>query len=78
MEYEFSIGSFFIGLIIMIAGALFLRFNKPIADNLGSGVASYDHFKLAALITCGVGFLVCLNLHWFILANLLGMFFNRS
>ncbi|MEI6228606.1 MAG: hypothetical protein WCP11_01100 [Candidatus Saccharibacteria bacterium] len=78
MEYEFSIGSFFIGMLIMGAGAALVIFYRQIADNFGSGASSYERFKLVGLITCGVGFLVCLNLHWFILGNLLGMFFNRQ
>ena len=75
MEYEFSIGSFFIGLIIVIAGVIFVRFYRQIADNLGSGLSSYDRFRLVALISCGVGILVMLNLHWFILGNIMLMIF---
>jgi uncharacterized membrane protein YidH (DUF202 family) len=72
MQYEFSIGSFFLGLVILIAGAAFTRWYQVIADNLGSGVASYDRFRLWALIACGVGFIVMLNLHTLIL----GWFFS--
>jgi hypothetical protein len=72
MQYEFSIGSFFLGLVILIAGAAFVRWYQVIADNLGSGVASYDRFRLSALIACGVGFIVMLNLHTLIL----GWFFS--
>jgi len=75
MQYEFDFGTFFIGLVILIAGILFLKWHQKIADNLGSGVSSYDHFKLFALITCGVGILVTFNLHWFILGNILLLIF---
>ena len=71
MQYEFSIGAFFGGILILLAGAAFLRWHQKIADNLGSGVSSYDKYKLWALICCGVGFIVMLNLHIFILGNLL-------
>ena len=75
MLYEFSFGSFFLGIGIIIAGVAFMRWHQVIADNLGGGVSSYDKFKLYALITCCLGFLVMLNLHWFILGNILKMMF---
>jgi hypothetical protein len=75
MQYEFSIGSFFLGLVILIVGAAFVRWYQPIADNMGSGVASYDRFRLWALITCGVGFIVMLNLHTLILTWFFSLLF---
>jgi hypothetical protein len=75
MQYEFSIGSFFLGLVILIVGAAFVRWYQVIADNLGSGVASYDRFKLWAFITCGVGFIVMLNLHTLILGWFVSLLF---
>jgi len=77
MQYEFSFVSFGIGLIIVIVGILFMRWHQVIADNLGSGVSSYDRYRLVALITCIVGLLVTLNLHWFILGNFLLMIFPK-
>jgi uncharacterized membrane-anchored protein YitT (DUF2179 family) len=71
MAYEFSFASFFIGFIIVAVGAAFMLWHQKIADALGSGVSSYERFKFWALITCIVGFVVMLNLHWFILGNLL-------
>ncbi len=78
MAYEFSFASFFIGFIIVAVGAAFMIWHQVIADNLGSGVSSYDRFKFWALITVVVGFLVMLNLHVFILGNLLNSLFHRS
>jgi hypothetical protein len=78
MEYEFSVGSLVIGILIVIAGAAFMRWHQVIADNFGSGVSSYERFKLWALITCVVGFVVALNLHVFILGNLLQSVFNAN
>ena len=75
MDYEFSIGSFFIGLLIVVIGVAFVRWYQPIADNLGSGVASYDRFRLWALITCAVGFIVMLNVHILLLRWIFGLFF---
>jgi uncharacterized membrane-anchored protein YitT (DUF2179 family) len=72
MSYEFSFGSFFVGLLILAAGVAFVRWHRPIADNMGSGVVSYERYKLWAFITCGLGFIVMLNLHVLIL----GWFFS--
>lgn len=63
MEYEFSIGSFFIGFLILAVGVAFVRWHQTIADNFAGGVSSYDHYKLYAFITCGLGLVVMLNLH---------------
>lgn len=75
MSYEFSFGSFFIGVLILLAGAAFVRWHRQIADNMGSGVVSYERFKLWAFITCGVGLLVMLNLHILILGWLFSLIF---
>jgi hypothetical protein len=71
MQYHFSISAFFIGILIIGAGVAFLKWYQPIANNLGAGSSSFERYKLWALITCGVGFVVMLNLHTFILVNLL-------
>ena len=78
MEYKFDIGSFFLGLIIVIVGVAFMRWHQAIANGFGSGVSSYDKFQLYALITCCLGFLVMVNLHWFILGNLFIMIFHAG
>jgi len=78
MGYEFSFGSFFLGIVIMGIGAAFMRWHQWVANNFGMGVSSYDKYKLYALGTCVLGFLVMTNLHWFILGNLLQVIFNRS
>jgi hypothetical protein len=46
-----------------------------VADNFGGGLGSYDRYKLYALITVIVGFLVMTNLHVVILRFLLGFVF---
>lgn len=75
MQYEFSFGSFFIGLLILIVGIVFTRWYQTIADNLGSGVASYDRFRLVGLLACALGFIVMLNLHTLILGWFLSLLF---
>lgn len=78
MQYEFSFGSLFLGLIILAVGIAFMRWYQVIADNMGSGVVSYDRYKLYALITCIIGIVVSVNLHWFILSAIVNMIFHRS
>jgi hypothetical protein len=73
--YEFSIGSLFIGLLVLAAGVVFVRWYQWVADNLGSGVASYDRYRFYALITCGVGFVIMLNLHTLIFKWFFGYIF---
>jgi hypothetical protein len=75
MTYEFSIASFFIGLIILGAGVAFVRWHQVIADNFAGGVSSYDKAKLWAFITCGVGLLVMLNLHTMLLKAFFSLLF---
>jgi len=77
MTYEFSIGSFFVGLVILAAGVAFVKWYQVIADNMGSGVSSYDRYRMWALITCGLGFIVMLNLHTTLLVWFFSMLFSR-
>jgi hypothetical protein len=77
MQYEFSVGSFFVGLVILALGVLFVRFYQKIADNFGGGVVSYERYKLWAFIACGLGVIVMLNLHAMLLSWFFGMLFNR-
>jgi len=78
MEYEFSVGWFFTGFIVLLIGIAFVKWHQTIADNLGSGVVSYERYKLYAFITCGLGFIVMLNLHTFILRWFFGLFFPHA
>ena len=77
MQYEFSVGSFFVGLLILAAGVAFLKWHQKIADNMGGGVGSYEQYKLWAFIACGLGMIVMVNLHAMILTWFFGMLFNR-
>ena len=77
MTYEFSIGWFFAGLLVLAAGIAFVKWHRVIADNLGGGVGSYEKYKLWAFITCGTGFLVMLNLHTLILTWIFSLVFGR-
>ncbi len=72
MEYKFSVGSFFVGLIILVVGVVFVRYHQWVANNFGGGVGSFDRYKLYAFIACGLGLIVMVNLH----AMLLNWFFS--
>jgi hypothetical protein len=67
MDFTFSFGWFFFGLVVLIAGIIFVKFHQKVADNFGSGAASYDRYKLVALITCLAGILIMFNLHILVL-----------
>ncbi len=75
MEYELSLGSFFLGIMIVIAGILFVRFHQWFADNFAGGVGSYERFKLFGVIFCAVGLIVMINLHSVILGALVRAIF---
>ena len=75
--YELSLSSFFFGFLILVVGVVFVRFHQVIADNLGSGVASYDRYKLYAFLTCGLGIIVIINLHAVLLTWFFGMIFGN-
>ena len=68
MNFTFSIGWLIGGLVIDAAGGAVVIFYQKIADNLASGVSSYDKVKLFGVITIVVGLLVAMNLHTFILS----------
>ena len=77
MEYEFSLGWMFGGLLIALAGGLIVIFYKQIADNLANGVSSYDRVKLFGIITTVVGLLITANLNTFILKLLVNLLFGK-
>ena len=77
MEYEFSIGWMFGGLLIAIVGGLIVIFYKPIADNLVNGVSSYEKVKLFGVITIIIGLICLANLHTFLLNVLVKLLFGR-
>jgi hypothetical protein len=74
--YEFSWLWFFIGIVVLLGGIAFMRFYKEVADNMGSGVASYQHYKIAALVVCGVGILMMFNLHNLVIAFIGNLIFG--
>lgn len=76
MDWNFSFGWFFLGLLILIAGTLVTVFYQPISDNMASGVSSYERVKLFGIITAVVGLTVMANLHTLILSFFVNIVFG--
>ncbi len=76
MEYKFNIAWFVMGMLIVIVGALFLRYHQWIADNFGGGLGSYDRYKLIGIIAIGAGLVASINLHSVILGWIANMVFG--
>ncbi len=77
MDFEYSFGWMAGGLLIALAGGLIVVFYKQIADNLASGVSSYDRVKLFGIITIVVGLLITANLHTFLLGLIVSLIFGK-
>lgn len=77
MDFTFNIGWMFGGLAITLVGGLIVVFYKQIADNLVSGVSSYDKVKLFGVITVVVGLLVASNLMSLILTGIFTLMFGK-
>ncbi len=75
MDYEFSLGSFFFGIMIIIAGILLVRFHAWFADNFAGGVGSYERFKFFGAAACLLGTIVSFNLHTLVLGALVRAIF---
>ena len=78
MEYTFSWAWFGIGALIVLASAALTIWHRQIADNLGSGVVSYERYRMWGLIGCGIGLVVMINLHTLLLTWFFSMLFKNS
>ena len=67
MHWTFDWGWCLGGIAVLVAGALIVKFHQAIANNLASGVASYDKVKLFGIIMSVIGLLVTANLHIIVL-----------
>lgn len=77
MDWNFSFGWMFIGLIITAAcGAIVANYQK-IADNMLSGVSSYDRVKFWGMVGVGIGLAVMANIHTFLLTLFVNLVFKR-
>ena len=78
MEYTFSWGWFAIGLLALLASVALTVWHRPIADNFGSGVVSYERYRLWGLIGCGLSLVFMLNLHTLFLSWFFSMLFDSA
>jgi cell division protein FtsX len=69
-----TIGSFLLGLIILVVGVVFMKFHRQVADSFGVGGVDYDRYKMAALIVCGVGIAIMTGIHLLLLQFIVGLF----
>ena len=67
MDFTYNFGWMMAGLVIAAAGGAIVYFHRQIADNLASGVSSYEKVKLFGVITIVIGLLVTANLHILVL-----------
>ena len=70
MDFTFDFGWMIGGVVIAAAGGAIVYFHRQIADNLASGVSSYEKVKLFGIITTVVGLIIMANLHTLILTFL--------
>ena len=77
MDFEYSIGWMFGGLLIALIGGLIVLFYKQIADNMANGVTSYGRVKLFGIITIVIGLLITANLHTLILSFFVDIIFKH-
>ncbi len=77
MVFTFSFGWMIGGVVITSAGGLIVLFYRQIADNMASGVSSYDRVKLFGIITIIIGLLITANLHILVLTLISNLLFNK-
>ena len=76
MEYSFSFGWFFVGILVTAAGALVVKFFQQVTNMIGRGVEFYDKVKLAGVIACAAGILIALNIHMFVIGFIVNLVFG--
>ena len=71
---EFEIGTFFMGMMIVVGGVLMVRYYEEIADNFVNGISSYDKVRLWRLGVTIFGLLFAFNIVQWLLVTLIKMF----
>lgn len=77
MDYTFSVGWMFGGLLIALVGGLIVIFYRQISENLANGVSSYEHVKLFGVIGIIIGLLIASNLMPLLLTWLVKLLFGK-
>ena len=71
---EFEIGTFFMGMMIVVGGVLMVRYYKEISDNFVNGISSYDKVRLWGLGVTIFGLLFAFNIVQWLLVTLIKIF----
>lgn len=77
MDWTFSFGWMFLGLVIAAAGVAVVANYQKISDYMLSGVSSYDRCKFWGIITMIVGLLIMANIHTLLLTLFVDIVFKR-
>ena len=77
MSWEFSVGWFFLGVLIVVGGTLMVVFYRQISENFAHGISSYDKVKFWGIMAIVLGLLIMMNLHTMILEWLVNLVFKR-
>jgi hypothetical protein len=73
--YEFSIGSFVVGLILAALSLLFVKNSHKIADMFGG---SYSRYQIYAFVALGISVLIMFNIQDLIAKALASTFFSAD
>ena len=77
MDWTFSFGWMFLGLVIAAAGVAIVANYQKISDYMLSGVSSYDRCKFWGIIIMVVGLLIMANIHTLLLTLFVDIVFKR-
>ena len=74
--YEFSLGSFILGIALMAAGAAMVYFHKQLSQMFMGGPGMYSKYKLYGLMVSILGILLLFNIPQLVLEAIVRMFFG--
>ena len=77
MNWNYSIGWLFVGILILAIGTAITVFYQKISDTWASGPASYERVKLIGIIVAVIGLIVMANLHTLILSACTSLIFKQ-
>lgn len=76
MDWNYSIGWLFVGILILAAGTTITVLYQKIADTWASGPASYEKIKLVGIVVAALGLIIMANLHTLILSLFVSIVFK--
>jgi hypothetical protein len=63
--YQFSLLWFIVGIVVLALGGVITLFYNKFAD--ASGFSNYSRWRIAGLVICGLGIILMLNLHTYLI-----------